>query len=155
MITTNIGIIVFSLALTYILTGHVQVTSAAPKSPMTSGSLTSLEESFLDKIDNQVEGIGNRRHVYQTKGQNDFTGLGKLKTKRSYSGLGCRGMFHVAIFSKLENLCDQCYEMFKIPEIHQLCRSDCFGSTFFKSCVNSLLMKEEERIYDKMISIVG
>ena len=87
--------------MTYILTGHVQVTSAAaPKSPMTSGSLTSLEESFLDKIDNQVEGIGNRRHVYQTKGQNDFTGLGKLKTKRSYSGLGCRGMFHVVIHFK-------------------------------------------------------
>ena len=74
---------------------------------MTSaGSLTSFKESFLGQIvDHQVEDNynGRLRHVYQTgtrTGHNDFTELGKVKTKRSYgyTGLGCRGMFHTVIY---------------------------------------------------------
>ena len=74
---------------------------------MTSaGSLTSFKESFLGQIvDHQVEDNynGRLRHVYQTgTGHNDFTELGKVKTKRSYgyTGLGCRGMFHTVIVLK-------------------------------------------------------
>ena len=50
--------------------------------------------------------------------------IGKNKSKRkfTYTGLGCRGMFHKMIFSKLDKVCDECYDIFKIPEIHHLCR---------------------------------
>ncbi len=45
-----------------------------------------------------------------------------VKRKYSHSSLGCRGVFHKAMFAELESVCDDCYEIYKIPEVHQLCR---------------------------------
>ena len=118
--------------------------------------------------------------ILKNKDQNnEMANKPKSKRKYSYVGLGCRGMFHQIFFSKLENLCDQCYEMYKIPEIHHLCRylnylilqclkykealkkffffgrSDCFQSDYFQSCVSALMLKEKQEVYSEMISILG
>ena len=46
------------------------------------------------------------------------------RTKRGYNqqNLGCRGVFDKAIFAKLDQLCEDCYDFFRLIEIHQLCR---------------------------------
>merc|ERR1719378_565259 len=74
---------------------------------------------------------------------------GKLITQsKRNSGLPeeCRGRYDAAIFTQLENICEDCYNLYKEPDVHQLCRSDCFGSSFFKQCLEALLLVEEEYI---------
>ena len=42
--------------------------------------------------------------------------------KNNFNNLQCNGMYHKAIFSKLDTVCDDCYDLYKEPEIHSLCR---------------------------------
>ena len=42
--------------------------------------------------------------------------------KKNFHGLDCDGMYHKAIFSQLDTVCDDCYSLYKEPEIHSLCR---------------------------------
>ncbi|XP_023328149.1 ion transport peptide [Eurytemora carolleeae] len=65
----------------------------------------------------------------------------------------CRGRYDAAIFTQLENICEDCYNLYKEPDVHQLCRSECFGSSFFKQCLEALLMVEDE--YVNMAEIIG
>ena len=46
------------------------------------------------------------------------------RVKRAYhqQNVGCRGVFNKAIFAKLDQLCNDCYDLFRLTEIHNLCR---------------------------------
>ena len=35
----------------------------------------------------------------------------------------CRGRYNAGIYTQLNNICDDCYNLFKEPDVHQLCRS--------------------------------
>ena len=48
-----------------------------------------------------------------------------FRQKKSFHLLQCRGSFQKKIFSKLDRVCDDCYSLFKIPEVHTLCRLIC------------------------------
>ena len=34
----------------------------------------------------------------------------------------CKGIYDVAIYARLTNICDDCYNLFRDPDIHTLCR---------------------------------
>ena len=36
----------------------------------------------------------------------------------------CRGRYDTAIFTTLDNICEDCYNLYKEPDIHSMCRSD-------------------------------
>ncbi|XP_074042223.1 ion transport peptide isoform X2 [Leptinotarsa decemlineata] len=75
--------------------------------------------------------------------------------KRSFFDLQCRGVYDKSIFARLDRICVDCYNLFREPSVHSLCRSQCFSTKIFKGCVESLLEMEEWSKLKKMIDFVG
>jgi len=65
----------------------------------------------------------------------------------------CQGRYDTAMYSQLESVCEDCYNLYKAPEVHQLCRSDCFSTVNFQSCLQALLLETEP--YMNMAQIIG
>ena len=42
--------------------------------------------------------------------------------KRSFASLGCMGDYDKAKFARLDRVCDECYQMFREPDVHSMCR---------------------------------
>jgi hypothetical protein len=42
--------------------------------------------------------------------------------RKNFDSLQCNGLYHKPIFSKLDMVCNDCYDLYKDPEIHSLCR---------------------------------
>lgn len=42
--------------------------------------------------------------------------------KRSFAGLGCLGVYDRAKFARLDRICEECYQLYREPEIHTACR---------------------------------
>ncbi|XP_041984553.1 CHH-like protein isoform X2 [Aricia agestis] len=103
-------------------------------------------------------------------------------TRRSFFNLQCKGVFDAAIFARLDRVCDDCYNLFREPELYTLCRdgcftteyfkgcvevlqeqenldqfkkSKCFTSPYFKGCMESLYLYDEEEQLDQMIDFIG
>ncbi|CAG9136472.1 unnamed protein product [Plutella xylostella] len=58
--------------------------------------------------------------------------------RRSFFNLQCKGVYDASIFARLDRICDDCYNLFREPELYTLCRKDCFTSDYFKGCVEVL-----------------
>ncbi|KAF8763969.1 Ion transport peptide-like like protein [Argiope bruennichi] len=71
--------------------------------------------------------------------------------KRSFSGLGCMGVYDKAKFARLDRVCEECYQLFREPEVHTECRSNCFKNTFFARCVDALLLEKDQQRLDSMV----
>ena len=65
----------------------------------------------------------------------------------------CRGLYNPAAYQKLRNICTDCYNLYKEPEVHTLCMSGCFDSPYFFTCVKSLMMEEE--MVQGLVKMVG
>ena len=81
---------------------------------------------------------------------NAFRSSAHLFFRRSFARLDCTGMYDRSSFAALDSVCDDCYNLYKEPEVHSLCRSDCFTSAFFRRCVDSLMLQEKKGMYDSM-----
>lgn len=56
---------------------------------------------------------------------------------------GCKGRLDWARFAKVNQICEECYSLFKEMEVYQLCRQQCFGTKIFTGCMEALLVEEE------------
>ena len=87
----------------------------------------------------------------------------------------CRGRYDTAIYTQLDNICEDCYNLYKEPDVHSYCRSarssvvtltfmhelylyghdreDCFSSSYFQRCLQALLL--EEGRFLNMAQIIG
>jgi len=65
----------------------------------------------------------------------------------------CRGKYDTSIYTQLDNICEDCYNLYKEADVHQLCRADCFSSTYFQTCLQALLLEEGRFI--NMAQIIG
>ncbi|XP_054278289.1 ion transport peptide-like isoform X1 [Macrosteles quadrilineatus] len=65
------------------------------------------------------------------------------RQKRSFYDLQCKGVYDKSIFARLDLICDDCYNLFREPQLHQLCRKNCFTSDYFKGCLDVLLLQDE------------
>ena len=74
-----------------------------------------------------------------------------VKSKSSLSK--CRGLYNPSAYKKLENICTDCYNLYKEPEVHTYCMSGCFDSSFFLTCVKNLMVEEEMVI--ELVKMVG
>jgi len=75
--------------------------------------------------------------------------------KRSYQDLHCRGMYDPSMFAKLAGVCDDCYNLMRAPEVHGMCRRDCFSTETFQQCLQTLLLEKDSQIYMEMVQIIG
>ncbi|GIY33229.1 ion transport peptide [Caerostris darwini] len=73
------------------------------------------------------------------------------EVERGFVSLGCMGTYVKADFFRLDRLCDECYQMFREPEVYMICRSNCFKNNYFPLCVDALLLLEEQRRLDAMV----
>ncbi|GBO28289.1 hypothetical protein AVEN_179260-1 [Araneus ventricosus] len=53
------------------------------------------------------------------------------EVKRSFSDLGCMGVYDKAKFARLDRVCEECYQLYREPEVHTSCRSNCFKNELF------------------------
>ncbi|KAJ9587004.1 hypothetical protein L9F63_019401 [Diploptera punctata] len=71
--------------------------------------------------------------------------LGHSVSKRSFFELQCKGVFDKTIFARLDRVCEDCYNLFREPHLHTLCRQDCFTTDYFKGCMDVLLEDDIEK----------
>ncbi|XP_040565548.1 crustacean hyperglycemic hormone [Lepeophtheirus salmonis] len=73
----------------------------------------------------------------------EFANGVSVTRRATFEGDGCKAALDLKTFSTLNQICDDCFELYKAPEIYSLCRSDCFGSKYFFGCMENLLVKED------------
>ncbi|XP_030753911.1 ion transport peptide [Sitophilus oryzae] len=76
-------------------------------------------------------------------------------TKRSFFDIQCKGVYDKSIFARLDRICEDCYNLFREPQIHSLCMSKCFSTSYFDGCVESLLLTEDMPKFRKMIEYLA
>nr|XP_024218592.1 ion transport peptide isoform X2 [Halyomorpha halys] len=81
--------------------------------------------------------------------------MGHPLNKRSFFDLQCKGVYDKSIFARLDRICEDCYNLFREPQLHSLCRSKCFGNKYFKGCLEVLLLGEEEEKILRMVEFLG
>ena len=65
----------------------------------------------------------------------------------------CRGLYNPSAYQKLENICSDCYNLYKEPEVYTYCMSGCFDSSYFLTCVKGLMIEEEMAL--ELVKMVG
>lgn len=58
-------------------------------------------------------------------------GYGDLSTKhsvnkRSFYDISCKGIYDKTIFARVDQICEDCYSLFRAAKLHTLCRYDSF-----------------------------
>ncbi|XP_014274474.1 ion transport peptide-like isoform X1 [Halyomorpha halys] len=69
--------------------------------------------------------------------------MGHPLNKRSFFDLQCKGVYDKSIFARLDRICEDCYNLFREPQLHSLCRKNCFTTDYFKGCLDVLLLQDE------------
>lgn len=59
--------------------------------------------------------------------------LGHSLNKRSFFEIQCKGVYDKSIFARLDRICEDCYNLFREPQLHSLCR---YAGPFFSSYFN-------------------
>ncbi|XP_076629730.1 ion transport peptide isoform X2 [Colletes latitarsis] len=75
--------------------------------------------------------------------------------KRSFIDIQCKGIYDKSIFARLDRICEDCYNLFREPQLHQLCRQSCFGTEYFTSCIQALLLEDEKEKFQEMVEYLG
>ncbi|XP_037046617.1 ion transport peptide [Bradysia coprophila] len=78
-----------------------------------------------------------------------------LAKRSTFFEIECKGVFNKSIFYRLDRICEDCYQLFREPEIHQGCKAKCFGTEFFTGCVEALLLQEEIEKFEKWREMLG
>ncbi|KAF8763967.1 Ion transport peptide-like like protein [Argiope bruennichi] len=73
------------------------------------------------------------------------------ESKRSFSDLGCMGVYDKAKFTRLGRVCEECYQLFRESDVHTTCRSNCFKNEYFTQCVDALLLRKDQEKLDFMV----
>ncbi|XP_022240548.1 crustacean hyperglycemic hormone A-like [Limulus polyphemus] len=75
----------------------------------------------------------------------------RILQKRSFSVLGCMGTYDKAKFARLNRICEECYNLYRIPSVQEDCRSNCFNNDMFPDCVSALLLGPEQQKFDSFV----
>ncbi|XP_068203803.1 probable molt-inhibiting hormone [Palaemon carinicauda] len=69
---------------------------------------------------------------------------GRMVAKRHY-GSSCQGFqFSKALYKKVDEVCDECTNLYRKPYIKEACRTDCFVNDVFEKCLEVLMHDAEE-----------
>ncbi|XKL66325.1 hypothetical protein PGB90_009745 [Kerria lacca] len=44
------------------------------------------------------------------------------RDKRSFYDIHCKGIYDQSIFAKVDQICEDCYNLFREPKLHSVCR---------------------------------
>lgn len=51
-----------------------------------------------------------------------LSGVDHPLSKRSFFDIQCKGVYDKTIFARLDRVCEDCYNLFREPQLHSLCR---------------------------------
>ncbi|XP_024887054.1 molt-inhibiting hormone isoform X2 [Temnothorax curvispinosus] len=80
---------------------------------------------------------------------------GHFLGKRSFFDIQCKGVYDKSIFARLDRICEDCYNLFREPQLHMLCKQDCFSTQYFTSCIQALLLEDEKERFQEMVEYLG
>ncbi|XP_011334563.1 ion transport peptide isoform X2 [Ooceraea biroi] len=75
--------------------------------------------------------------------------------KRSFFDIQCKGVYDKSIFARLDRICEDCYNLFREPQLHMLCKQNCFSNQYFTSCIQALLLEDEKERLLEMVEYLG
>ncbi|XP_058808244.1 ion transport peptide isoform X2 [Phymastichus coffea] len=81
--------------------------------------------------------------------------MGHPFSKRSFMDIQCKGVYDKSLFARLDRICEDCYNLFREPQLHTLCRQNCFGSEYFTSCIQALLLEDEKEKFQEIAEYLG
>ncbi|XP_003427340.1 ion transport peptide isoform X2 [Nasonia vitripennis] len=81
--------------------------------------------------------------------------MGHPFSKRSFMDIQCKGVYDKALFARLDRICEDCYNLFREPQLHTLCRHNCFGTEYFTSCIQALLLEDEKEKFQDIAEYLG
>ncbi|XP_050731777.1 crustacean hyperglycemic hormones-like isoform X1 [Eriocheir sinensis] len=115
-----------------------------------------------------AEGFGRmERLLGQLRGGADSSAaLGELRVagegpaghpldKRQAYDRSCKGIYDRSLFSKLEHVCDDCFNLYRSSHVASGCRENCYSNLVFRQCMDDLLLMDMFDEYAKAIRVVG
>nr|ACN87216.1 X-organ crustacean hyperglycemic hormone precursor [Charybdis japonica] len=82
-------------------------------------------------------------------------GAGHPLEKRQIYDASCKGVYNRAIFSELEHVCDDCYNLYRNARVASGCRSNCYSNVVFRQCMDDLLLMDNFDEYARKIQVIG
>ncbi|XP_065215711.1 ion transport peptide isoform X2 [Planococcus citri] len=79
----------------------------------------------------------------------------KSRDKRSFYDIHCKGIYDKSIFARIDQICEDCYNLFREPKLHSVCRADCFNNKYFQGCLSTLLLTEEQEEINQLVDFLG
>merc|ERR1711976_1001239 len=76
--------------------------------------------------------------------------IGSAEARHRYGNdasnpLGCSASPSLRVLKYLDRICDDCYMLYRDPDIYQMCRSDCFNNRFFLGCMDVMMVSKVTR----------
>nr|O15981.1 RecName: Full=Crustacean hyperglycemic hormones 5; AltName: Full=Pej-SGP-V; Contains: RecName: Full=CHH precursor-related peptide 5; Short=CPRP 5; Contains: RecName: Full=Crustacean hyperglycemic hormone 5; Short=CHH 5; Flags: Precursor [Penaeus japonicus]BAA22561.1 Pej-SGP-V [Penaeus japonicus] len=76
-------------------------------------------------------------------------------SKRLVFDPSCAGVYDRVLLGKLNRLCDDCYNVFREPNVATECRSNCFYNLAFVQCLEYLMPPSLHEEYQANVQMVG
>ncbi|XP_077287138.1 ion transport peptide [Arctopsyche grandis] len=64
-------------------------------------------------------------------------------TKRSFYEIECKGVYDKSMFARVDRVCEDCYNLYREPQLHSQCRKDCFTTQYYLGCIEALQKIDE------------
>ncbi|XP_074601181.1 ion transport peptide [Brevipalpus obovatus] len=96
--------------------------------------------SPLETVDSSAQALTDDILVARRANSEDF-----------FQEIGCEGAFDGSKFARLERLCEECYQMYRLPDLFSKCRQDCFSNEVFPRCIEALMVTDEKNKLHQMI----
>jgi len=77
------------------------------------------------------------------------------RPKRAMFDDSCKGVYDRQLFSKLDRVCEDCYNLYRKTSVSYECRTDCYGNPVFESCLYDLMLHDMVDKYAEMVQVVG
>ncbi|KAK3859211.1 hypothetical protein Pcinc_034650, partial [Petrolisthes cinctipes] len=75
--------------------------------------------------------------------------------KRQVFDKSCKGVYSRSLFSKLDAVCDDCYNLYRKSHVSIMCKSNCYANDVFKQCLRELLLEDVLGEYVRAVQTVG
>nr|Q9U5D2.1 RecName: Full=Crustacean hyperglycemic hormones 2; AltName: Full=Pej-SGP-II; Contains: RecName: Full=CHH precursor-related peptide 2; Short=CPRP 2; Contains: RecName: Full=Crustacean hyperglycemic hormone 2; Short=CHH 2; Flags: Precursor [Penaeus japonicus]BAA88339.1 hyperglycemic hormone [Penaeus japonicus] len=80
---------------------------------------------------------------------------GQSLSKRSLFDPSCTGVFDRQLLRRLGRVCDDCFNVFREPNVAMECRSNCYNNPVFRQCMEYLLPAHLHDEYRLAVQMVG
>lgn len=75
--------------------------------------------------------------------------------RSSFFEIDCKGQFNKQIFYRLDRICEDCYSLFREPQILSFCKKSCFTTDYFRGCIDALQLTDEIETLKPYIKVLN